>query len=390
MLDVKMVKFSVIIPVYNIAPYLRPCLDSVCVAANYYAAEIVRRQTSTPPDFQTSKLSNSQTSNVKHQTSNIKPLVEIICVDDGSTDGSASLLDDYASSPPILRSSKHPNIQTSILVLHRPNRGVSAARNAALEVATGDYVCFVDGDDGVAQEYFAVLSKVIEDTSPDLVKFTNRTVKSLGEGWEIGDWRVTGDYDCGQSNRAVRAFDATVGSLIAWNGCYKRATIGDLRFKPYPNGEDILFGAEFVCRARRVVTTNAVIYKYLKRPGSAVRVLTPRHFQSICEVSAELARGSVGQWARAHGTMKYLNRKLRVQLLGDGMRRFEELPNEDRDAAWEQFFAALKVCSWSWIASVAAYLRSRVLTRWVLMPCFNARADLLRCAVVRRVWSWIR
>jgi len=88
---------SVIIPVYNVAAYLPACLDSV-LAQSYR-------------DF------------------------ELLLVDDGSTDGSADVCDDYACR------------DARVSVIHQINRGPSAARNAALEVAQGDYVAFIDSDD---------------------------------------------------------------------------------------------------------------------------------------------------------------------------------------------------------------------------------------------------
>ena len=89
--------FSIIIPVYNVAQYLRECLDSVLAQ--------------TFGDW------------------------EAICVDDGSTDGSAAILDEYAAKDARFR------------VIHQENAGVSAARNAALDAAKGEFFLFLDGDD---------------------------------------------------------------------------------------------------------------------------------------------------------------------------------------------------------------------------------------------------
>ena len=92
-----MKKISVIVPAYNIEPYLGRCLDSL-LAQSY-------------------------------------PELEIIVTDDGSTDGTAALLDRYAAEYP------------QIVAIHQPNGGVTSARLAALKQATGDYIGFVDGDD---------------------------------------------------------------------------------------------------------------------------------------------------------------------------------------------------------------------------------------------------
>lgn len=95
---------SVIVPVYNTAPWLRQCLDSIC-------AQSYRN-------------------------------LEIICVNDGSTDNSAEILDEYAAK------------DARIKVIHQANAGLSAARNAALELATGEWVVGVDSDDYLAPDVY--------------------------------------------------------------------------------------------------------------------------------------------------------------------------------------------------------------------------------------------
>lgn len=100
--------FSIIIPVYNVVPYLRECLDSVLA------------QTFT--DW------------------------EAICVDDGSTDGSGAILDEYSDKDGRFK------------VIHQKNAGVSAARNAALEAAVGEWITFLDADDRIDTERLSALS----------------------------------------------------------------------------------------------------------------------------------------------------------------------------------------------------------------------------------------
>lgn len=98
---------SIIVPVYNVSKYLRECLDSVCAQEGI----------------------NS----------------EIIVVDDGSTDGSGEICDEYAG--------KHANLK----VIHKQNGGLASARNAGLDVMNGDYVGFVDSDDYIAADMYKVL-----------------------------------------------------------------------------------------------------------------------------------------------------------------------------------------------------------------------------------------
>lgn len=109
-----MSKVSVVVPVYNVELYLAECLDSIA----------------------------SQTLGD----------IEIICVNDGSTDGSADILDDYATR------------DERIVVIHQPNRGPSAARNAGTAVARGDYLYFFDSDDVLDFDALeALYSRSVED-----------------------------------------------------------------------------------------------------------------------------------------------------------------------------------------------------------------------------------
>lgn len=98
-----MPKVSVIVPVYNVEPYLRQCLDSIV----------------------------SQT---------LKD-IEIILIDDGSTDGSGEICDEYKREDHRIR------------VIHKVNEGLSAARNDGIDASTAPYIMFVDGDDWVEPEF---------------------------------------------------------------------------------------------------------------------------------------------------------------------------------------------------------------------------------------------
>jgi glycosyltransferase involved in cell wall biosynthesis len=116
----KVAKVSVIIPVYNTAPYLCCCLDSVC----------------------------GQTLQD----------IEIICVNDVSPDNSQAILDDYAA-----KDSRIKNI------IHDKNRGPSAARNTGMEIAAGDYIYFLDSDDWIDGDYLEKMTKALEKNHVEVV-----------------------------------------------------------------------------------------------------------------------------------------------------------------------------------------------------------------------------
>lgn len=114
-----MPKISISIPVYNVGQYLERCLNSLV-------------------------------------TQTIKD-IEIIIVDDGSTDGSGIICDEYASRDP------------RIVIIHKENGGLATARQAALEVATGDYFCVCDADDWVEQDMYGLMYDTAERTKADIV-----------------------------------------------------------------------------------------------------------------------------------------------------------------------------------------------------------------------------
>lgn len=101
------ISVSVIVPVYNVAPYLLKCIESIL-----------------------------------HQS---HKNIEVILVDDGSTDDSGKICDDYEEK------------DNRISVIHKRNAGVSVARNTGIDAAKGEWICFVDGDDYVMQDYVEYL-----------------------------------------------------------------------------------------------------------------------------------------------------------------------------------------------------------------------------------------
>ena len=108
---------SVIVPFYNIEQYVSYCLDSIL-------AQTFR-------DF------------------------ELICINDGSKDGTRELLDAYAEK------------DSRVKVIHQENQGVSAARNNGLQLAAGKYIAFIDGDDAVTPEYLEILYSEAEKSGAD-------------------------------------------------------------------------------------------------------------------------------------------------------------------------------------------------------------------------------
>ena len=132
-----MIKLSFIVPVYNVAPYLRKCVDSL-LAQDY-------------DDY------------------------EIILVDDGSTDDSPQICDEYArmSQESRVKSQELPCIR----VIHQVNAGLSAARNTGIKDAKGEYICFVDSDDYWEENVLGSLMEQVERDDLDVLRFDYQNVR---------------------------------------------------------------------------------------------------------------------------------------------------------------------------------------------------------------------
>jgi len=227
-----MAQFSIVIPVYNVAPYLRGCLDSVVVAVG-----------------------------------NAKTTAEVICVDDGSTDDTGTILDEYATV--------NGSDNLAFHVIHQQNAGVSAARNAALDKATGEWVIMLDGDDKLSPDLLARLCEIIRlHPDCDAIGFGMVRVNERGEtlsrfGCDVAPEVTTGD-DILLDGRGPK-------SHFIWSSSdkiYRRSVIERYRIR-YVNGirvgEDSLFVQEFFARCGKVVLDASIVgYRYLIRQSSSI------------------------------------------------------------------------------------------------------------------------
>lgn len=220
--------FSIIIPVYNVAPYLRECLDSVL--AQTFA------------DW------------------------EAICVDDGSTDGSGAILDEYAARDPRLR------------IFHQPNAGVSAARNKALDEAKGEYVTFLDGDDVVDQDWLKVFSEVIDSEKCDVVRgaFSRWHYELEQLVAPAREYQVVSQY---RTAAEVRAWGIGVAleDGYSWLNCIRRNVIGTVRFPTRLRFmEDCIFSATVMTYVKSLAVVNFAGYHYRTRGRSAVQLFNAK------------------------------------------------------------------------------------------------------------------
>lgn len=221
-------KVSLIIPVYNTAAYLRRCINSVL----------------------------SQTYDN----------MEIICVDDGSTDGSGEILDEFAQC------------DKRIFAIHQKNSGESSARNTALSVASGDYIGFVDCDDWIEPEMYEVLATSLENADADIAVSAFYREFEEGEKRTVRIWNEKtvepNTFDGKQLLRYLYERDAYRSFAYIWDKLYKREVIYRNGRNPIffdenlELGGDVLWLAKCALNIRRAVYVEDAFYHYLWREGS--------------------------------------------------------------------------------------------------------------------------
>lgn len=210
---------SVVVPIYKVEKYLKKCIDSII-----------------------------------NQT--YKEL-EIILVDDGSPDNCGKMCDEFALK------------DNRIKVIHKENGGLSSARNAGIEIATGEYITFVDSDDYIDNNMYEILLKILKESESDLA-FCK--VRKVCENEEITEKNIYEGYHEISNEDAIIMTNLTEDyGNYAWNKLYKRSLFEGVR---YPVGrvyEDIPVTCQLLFKSKKIVYTEYQGYNYLvNRSGSIV------------------------------------------------------------------------------------------------------------------------
>jgi glycosyltransferase involved in cell wall biosynthesis len=187
--------------------------------------------------------------------------MEVILVDDGSPDNCPKMCDDWAEKAPRIR------------VIHKPNGGLSDARNAGLDQATGDLVTFVDSDDYLAPDTYEPLMAQAETC--DILEF------SVADRLQLPECSFD---DMGQYWIETRAYEHT----FAWNKIYHRSLFDDVRYPVGKIFEDVYTLPLLLQKAQRVVTTARGLYHYTYNrqgitataDGKGLAMLLDAHLQS--------------------------------------------------------------------------------------------------------------
>ena len=212
------IKLSIILPVYNVAPYLKMCLDSIL--------------------------------------EEIKDDTEVIIIDDGSTDDSPSICDAYALK------------DNRIRVRHQVNAGQSAARNAGLSTARGHYISFIDSDDFIDSRVLNYMVNALEKSKADFAisSFVSIPYNCDQRNYELFDKTKFSLISSEDFLQGIQKY-----AMQVWNKVYRRTFIAGLNFKEGILYEDVTYIHDIAMRMSKAVYIDTPMYYYrIARPGSTV------------------------------------------------------------------------------------------------------------------------
>ncbi len=211
------VKVSVVVPVYNVKSYLQQCVDSV-LSQTYYN-------------------------------------LEIILVDDGSSDGSGEICDQYTE------------IDSRVKVLHKENGGLSSARNAGLSESTGEWISFVDSDDYIDEKMIQLLLEGCINNQVLLAATGFRTFEDTTNKTLLT--YLPDKEEILSSNKFIELMTAHKGpKFFAWNKLYHKSLWNHYCFPEGRKWEDIAIIYKIADESKKVVMMRDVLYHYRQRKNS--------------------------------------------------------------------------------------------------------------------------
>lgn len=223
---------SIVVPVYKVEAYLHRCVDSI-LAQSF-------------TDF------------------------ELILVDDGSPDNCGKICDEYAEKDKRIR------------VVHQKNGGLSAARNAGIDIAQGEWISFIDSDDWIHPDYLRVLYEAATEQGTDISAGSYETVND--------DTKVSNDgIDPEITETTPEEFwvENRTNATVAWGKLYKRRFFDEVRYPvgKYHEDEYVTYKLLFGCE--KIAVVHAPIYRYFYNSNSISRMSYIKRLPDILEVFAQ-------------------------------------------------------------------------------------------------------
>lgn len=223
---------SIIVSVYNIEAYLPKCLETIAAQTYHH--------------------------------------LEIILVDDGSTDNSGNICDNFAEK------------DSRVMVIHQRNLGLWAARNSGQRVAKGNYLMFVDGDDYLHLDVVKTLYQAInQNKKHDIAIIDYKKTQSSEE--DIENERKGEIFEVSQKKLISLLFNKSISNSV-WNKLYRKTLIKDIYSNDYPRAQDYDYNIRVFIMAKSAVIIRREMYFWVQRPSSLMHQPDYWNIVASCKV----------------------------------------------------------------------------------------------------------
>ena len=222
---------SVIVPIYNVCNYLKKCLDSLVLQAYVN--------------------------------------IEVILIDDGSTDNSGAICDEFAK------------LDNRIIVVYQENKGLSNARNAGINIAKGEYITFVDVNDVLDENYIMYLYNACIDNNVKISMCRKDEFISSDELLTIKSDNYSGAiFDSKELQKWVYTKNRSL-VIYSWNKLYYRSVLDNLRFPEGKVFEDSYFTSRVLDTVDKVFFVDNVLYHYRQVPNGLSKNVNGEKFVDL-------------------------------------------------------------------------------------------------------------
>jgi len=272
---------SVIVPVYEVEPYLDTCIESIL-------------------------------------NQSFRDL-ELILVDDGSPDRCGEMCDSWALKDARIR------------VIHQANAGLSEARNTGINNAKGEWLCFVDSDDWVAKDMLELLHAVIVESGADMAvsNYVKVSDGSLGDVVHVAPGLLTSEEYWLRLYAGNRTY-----YTVAWAKLYKREVFAKCRYTPGKINEDDQILYDILSACKRIAISDKVVYYYRQRSNSIMG--STRSLKNLSVPEAHLKNAErmyeTKRWFLAESALTFAVRELVFREYGEGGKLSEEFASLDKEA----------------------------------------------------------